>query len=366
MVPYQVVRYGSRCPRSTIQKRVLQIADFANRHSLAVCAYEVNHLFDQFRIVFTHGVQKWIDADILIYGEWHARDDLTRGFVSNWAPTKRLLMCIEGTPSMQPADDQQSLQDYYFDGEHVKYRDSWFIGWDAEEHLMPQGNCAQTNILLLSQQHQILNEVDGVYLRLITLYKLTQGEDVDDGFGAMSIDQLRTFATQYSRLATLCKKFKQEPDRSPLVYLTTVYKKTELLLKILGMNYVLKTLYPNCWSSSLEEQDVEIFSLELQKIKDWLQQLRIPLLDAQMELTKGLESKGQIRETFPYRTAAMSSTIRSIGQWIGRGMQEKPVLIAGAAHVETRERNRGQKEYCLDVLYEELRNHKVAVISQNN
>ena len=95
-----------------------------------------------------------------------------------------------------------------------------------------------------------------------------------------------------------------------------------------------------------------------------LSQLRVSLSDVQMKLSADVITARQVRETFPDRTAAMISTIKSVRQWIDRGMSARTVFVAGSAHLSTLEEDLAETEYCLDTLYEELRKHKVAVVIQ--
>lgn len=91
---------------------------------------------------------------------------------------------------------------------------------------------------------------------------------------------------------------------------------------------------------------------------------RTQLESIQMELSRGCVTDKQIRKTFPARTAAMISTMKSLGQLIARGMTGKIVLVAGASHLKTSEKDQTKPEFDLASFYEELRNHKVAVIVQ--
>lgn len=81
------------------------------------------------------------------------------------------------------------------------------------------------------------------------------------------------------------------------------------------------------------------------------------------ELRRGLLTEEQFRGTFPRRTAAMCTTLKTVQKMICDGTFEgKVVMHVGAQHIRTKEKNRNIKEFQLDELYETLSHLSAAVM----
>lgn len=143
------------------------------RHSFAITAFEVNHLFAAFQLIFTNGIAHWSDADILLLGEKHTWCDLTRGFISHFSPAEPLLICVEGTPSMKPIADYMGNITHYLDYTNVLHRRATLLGWDAEKYLMSIGAD--------SEYYRVLIDTRNIYLDGIAKLK-REREELCPGF----------------------------------------------------------------------------------------------------------------------------------------------------------------------------------------
>ena len=89
---------------------------------------------------------------------------------------------------------------------------------------------------------------------------------------------------------------------------------------------------------------------------------------ANIEETKRVREAAAIEQTFPIRTLAMTNTLKKIDHFLSNlGFRHiKVVLTGGARHLESNEGDLKKVETDLNVLYEELNNHKAVILLPSN
>ncbi len=143
--------------------------------------------------------------------------------------------------------------------------------------------------------------------------------------------------------------------------------------RILTIMKEIESLCPGFWNIAKNEISNLLFSMPidllnkistLMNMKDKLEE---QMQFLQKELNKGIADEQKAKQTFPDRTQAMVATLRYLRQLQAEGkLRRKIIIIAGSEHLKTKEANLNIKEYCLDLLYEELKFQKAAVMIPNS
>lgn len=107
--------------------------------------------------------------------------------------------------------------------------------------------------------------------------------------------------------------------------------------------------------SNVEDKDNLININKLSKLKDLLKECEERRELIRGDLARGLATKKEFKRTFPKRTTAMSTTLKSVQKKISEGEFEgKVVMRLGAQHIRPAERNKNIQEFQLDELFETL------------
>jgi hypothetical protein len=304
-----------------------ELIDRDNKLEQLLASYTIAHKFN---------IQTLKDVDLFCLGEIHYNQQLRSdqfALIDFLASRGPVIFILEGWLSMNAI----SVEDLEIDLAQTnpfnpRFRDSIYgIGWDDREDLIKLETAINQKYEEKQKQHE------------------EQQEQLNEQRILLVNQTIELIPSWFSLIETICKiQLDAFQHLSPYEVFFLTFKR---MISIV---------------SNFNDEKINPSPEKLEEIRNLYTRIKLihSILKSgkkTLELDRIRERCDAVTQTFPIRTMAMVNTLKKIDNFLlVQGLQHaKMVLIAGSTHLE---RASPQAEYDLTNLYEQLNNHKAAIL----